>query len=200
MTREHQTAAPRTVPSPGEGSCDDGNWTHPNLMVGEAVSGGLGVFTTAGVKAGELLVVFGGRVLTGAMVRGLVDTLDMTIQVEEDLFLMPVDLGRLGVAERLNHSCRPNAGFRDQISLEAMVDIPSGVQVCMDYATCDARPHFVIQCRCGVSSCRGKVTGLDWSLREVQDRLLDHFQPFLRRRVAAAEVRENDPMRGTRRS
>lgn len=199
MSGERRTARPSRVPSPSAASGTDGNWTHPCLMVGEAASGGLGVFTAEEVEAGELLVVFGGRVLTGAMVRGQVDNLDMTIQVEENLFLMPVDLDRLGVAERLNHSCRPNAGFRDQISLEAIVDIPAGSQVCMDYATCDARPQFVIQCRCGVPACRGRVTGLDWSLRDVQDRLLEHFQPFLRRRVAAAEVRKSEPMRGTRR-
>jgi len=116
--------------------------------------------------------------------------MDMVIQIEEHLFFAPVDLDSLGVAERLNHSCSPNAGFTGEMCISAIRDIRAGEEIAIDYATCDARQEFGFDCECGTSICRGRVSGRDWQLPDLQVRLGQYFQPFLQRRLALGSVRK----------
>jgi uncharacterized protein len=159
------------------------NWTHPSLIAKNINKKGQGIFTTTQLKKGELLIMFGGRVLTTAQTELIPPDLDMSFQIEDDLFFVPVDLKSLGVAERLNHSCGPNAGFSGQMSVAAIRDILPGEEVCIDYATCEARPSFEFECKCGSALCRDLITGNDWLRPEVQERLGEYFQPFLKRRI-----------------
>ena len=163
------------------------NWTHPSLIVKHTASRGLGVFTTTDIRMGELLIVFGGRVLTGAQTRLMPPDLDMMIQIEEDLFFIPIDLDSLGVGERINHSCESNAGFSGQMSVVAIQNIAAGDEVCIDYATCDTRASANFKCECEAEKCRGRVTGNDWQIPEVQSRLGKYFQPFLKRRISTVQ-------------
>lgn len=165
------------------------NWHNPALVVGNAGRKGLGVFTSMLVKKDDLLIVFGGRVLSTSQLALLPDHLDMAIQIEEEHFYVPVDLDNLGVAERINHSCNPNAGFNNQISVVAMRDIKAGEEISIDYATCDARPEIKLKCQCGAGNCRKYITGNDWLLPEVQGELISYYQPFLQRRIASMSKR-----------
>jgi uncharacterized protein len=160
------------------------NWTNSSLIAKTEGLQGLGVFTTAPVAKGDLLIVFGGRVLTSAQTNLMPPDLDMLIQIEDDLFFIPINLESLGIGERINHSCRPNAGFSGQMSVVAMRNIEAGEEICIDYATCDARPEAGFECECGHSTCRGSITGNDWLIPTLQNSLFEYFQPFLKRRIA----------------
>ncbi len=164
------------------------NWTNPVLVVGKTSRRDLGVFTSSDLRQGDLLIVFGGRVLTSAQTRHIPEDLDMLIQIEEDLFFIPLDLGILGIGERVNHSCEPNAGFSGQMSVVAMRDIVAGEEVSIDYASCDARPSAGFECQCGSQVCRKLVTGNDWLLPNIQMKIGDYFQPFLKQRLAKLQI------------
>jgi hypothetical protein len=161
------------------------NWVNPTLIVKHSPREGLGVFATSPLRKNDLLIVYGGRVLSLRQLGLLPPSLDMVIQVEEDLFFVPTDLDTLGVGERINHSCEPNVGFSNQMSLVAIRDIAAGEELSMDYASCDSRSSFKFNCNCGAGDCRGQVTGNDWQRRDLQDRLMNYFQPFLQRRIMA---------------
>ena len=106
-------------------------------------------------------------------------------QIDDDLFLGPDKINDVGIAECLNHSFMPNAGFKGTVHLIAITDIKAGTEITIDYATCFSldRPAFHFQCCCGSSSCRKKITGRDWELVEVQRRLSSYFQPYLQKHI-----------------
>lgn len=148
---------------------------------------GSGVFAVDPVEPGELLAVWGGRVVGREELSGLSDRERMlTLQVEEGRYLAPA--GEPDPADLVNHSCDPNAGLRGQIALVAMRTIEPGEEVCFDYAMSEGSPYDEFPCRCGSRRCRGRVTADDWRRPELQRRYEGWFSPYLAARIR--ELRE----------
>lgn len=143
--------------------------------------GGRGLFARERVRAGETLLVWGGDVVTGDMLKWMSEEKHrLAVQIEEDLYLVTPNEGP---ADWVNHSCDPNAGLVGQIVLVALRDIRPGEEICFDYATTDGSPYDEFECGCGSIRCRGHVTGDDWKLPELQARYTGHFSPYLQRRI-----------------
>ncbi len=150
-----------------------------------AGKGGRGVFARERIRGGEMLVVWGGEVVTGEVLRSMSeDRLRLTLQVEDDLYLLTTNEGP---ADWVNHSCEPNAGLDGQIVLVALRDIHAGEEITFDYATSDASPYDEFECGCGSSLCRGHNGADDWRLPELQRRYAGHFSPYIQRRIDAAK-------------
>ena len=150
--------------------------------------GGLSVYARESVRRGELLAVFGGRVVTA---QGLPPPAERRhrhpLQIEDDLFLLPdVPAER---AEYFCHSCEPNAGLSGQIALVALRDIQAGEEVCYDYAMSDGCDYDAFECACGTPLCRLRVSGDDWRRSELQTRYRGHFSPYLQRRIDREQSR-----------
>jgi len=146
--------------------------------------GGYGVFACEPVKEGERLLVWGGDIVTRPQIELLPFPLQaFVVQVEEDVYLAPREYDEAETADYINHSCEPNAGFEGQIVLVALRDIQPGEEICIDYAMCDGSPYDEFQCQCGSESCRGRITGNDWQLPELQGRYHKYFMPYLQRRI-----------------
>jgi len=77
----------------------------------------------------------------------------------------------------VNHSCDGNCWYENDDLLVAMKDIKSGEELTYDYALTDAHAVFdtIPKCNCGAKKCRGKVSGRDWQLPELQRRYGRHF-------------------------
>lgn len=136
------------------------------------------------IAAGEVVAAFGGRCLT----RDEFDLLPVQqqvrgIQIDEQLFLSgaiepePSDF--------INHSCEPNCGMRGNTVVVALRDIAVGEDLTYDYAMSDGSDYDEFECACGAAACRGKVTGHDWMLPELQLRYRGNFSPYLAARIAA---------------
>lgn len=69
--------------------------------------------------------------------------------------------------------------------LRAMRDIAAGEELTFDYATGDD-DDWEMECRCGAATCRGRATGQDWRLPELQERYDGWFSPYLARKIAAS--------------
>jgi hypothetical protein len=144
--------------------------------------GGFGLYAREPVPAGELLVVWGGRVVDFATLATLPEHRQArSVQVEEGLYLVPVVDD--DPADHVNHCCDPNAGLRGQIGLVALRDIEPGEEICFDYAMTDASPYDEFDCECGAAQCRKHITGNDWMLPEVQEKYAGHFSPYVQRRI-----------------
>jgi hypothetical protein len=132
---------------------------------------------------GELIAIFGGAVCTWEGLMALPERLrGLSLQVEDELFLVPEQLAD---GDYVNHSCSPNAGLSGQICLAAMRDIAAGEEIRFDYAMCDSLPYDEFDCECGEPNCRGRVTGSDWQIRELQKRYAGYFSPYLQNRINA---------------
>ncbi len=143
-----------------------------------------GLIAVEPIGAGEVVAAFGGRCLT----RDDFDLLPVgqqkrSIQIEETLFLAgPVEPEP---ADFINHSCSPNCRMSGSTIVVALRDIEVGDALSYDYATSDGCDYDEFECACGSVICRGKVTGCDWMLPELQIRYRGHFSPYLTARIAS---------------
>ncbi|NWG08433.1 MAG: SET domain-containing protein [Chloroflexi bacterium] len=146
--------------------------------------GGYGVFARERIRKGEVVSMWGGRILTEQELdHSIPDFTQRVIQVEEGLYLETPEA--LEPSDRFNHSCEPNIGFSGQIGLVAMRDIEAGEELNFDYAMCDGSPYDEFDCQCGSASCRGRVRGTDWMRPELWEKYDGYFMPYLARRIAA---------------
>lgn len=153
--------------------------------------GEYGVFTREAIAPGELLIVWSGNIVTGEQLAELPERMrSHSLQVDENCYQVPN--GPTSVADLVNHSCSPNAGLAGQISLVAMRAIGPGEEICFDYAMSDGSHYDEFVCGCGSPQCRGRVTGNDWQLPELQRRYAGFFSPYLQRRIERRRVMQAD--------
>jgi len=166
------------------------SWIDPRLEVRKTSKYGRGVFANRLIKKDEVLIVMGGYICNtndennlGKFATGY--NIDLSEEhsfcplQESDIDLMPQHL--------VNHSCEPNAGFRDTCFMVAIKDIFSDEEIVYDYAfvmwsSDDSEYHFNLKCLCQTLSCRKIITENDWEIRDIQNKYGEYFQPFLRRR------------------
>jgi hypothetical protein len=136
------------------------------------------------ITAGEVVVAFGGRCVT----RDEFDLLPVSqqvrsLQIDDNLYM--AGAAEPEPADFINHSCDPNCALSGAVILIAARDIEVGEEVTYDYATTDGSDYDEFECSCGAASCRGKVSGHDWMLPELQLRYRGSFSPYLAKRIAA---------------
>ena len=150
--------------------------------------GGHGVFALKRIQKGELLSLWGGRIVTAEEIDPNMPNLTQRIlQVEEGLYLETPE--QLEPTDCFNHSCEPNVGFSGQIGLVTMRDIEAGEELNFDYAMCDATPYDEFDCECGCETCRGRIKGSDWMRPELWEKYDGYFMPYLARRIEALKVK-----------
>ena len=158
-------------------------WYDPRLEVRESEIHGRGLFATAPILAGEVVMVWGGVVYTqtqlqtakleGGWSYSIVD------ETHEPIYLFaPAD----GIDYFINHSCEPNIWLMDAVTLVARSDIVAGQEMCGDYGLWECEAGWSLLCECGAEVCRGTITGEDYLQPELQERYSGHFMPFLTRR------------------
>jgi len=160
------------------------NFLSPKLEVKAcADKPGLGVFAVAALEPGELIAVWGGRIVSRAEAEAFpAEQRRYVLQVEEAHYLAP--LIPIDTAEYVNHCCQPNAGMVGQITLAALRRIEPGEEVTFDYATTDSSDFLGFECSCARAPCRGRVAGDDWRRADVQAVNCGHFSPYLQRLIA----------------
>lgn len=150
-----------------------------------SAKGGKGVFAAKAFSRGDLLVIWSGELVSGDDLKQLSPQQRVfSLQVDDDLHQV-TPIHAVTVGDFINHSCAPNAGLADAISLVALRDIGPGEEICFDYATSNSNPYSEFPCRCGHSACRGFVRHDDWRRPELQRRYHGAFSPYLHRRIAA---------------
>lgn len=145
---------------------------------------GHGAFATEFIVAGEVIAAFGGRCVS----RNELDLLpaeqqSRSIQIEDTLYLAGAPEPE--PADCVRHSCSPNAGMHGNTVLVALRDIAPGEAITYDFAMSDGSDYDEFECTCGSVQCRGKVTGNDWMLPELQLRYRGSFSPYLAQRIAS---------------
>jgi len=125
---------------------------------------GVGVFATRNVKKGESISIFEGPPVVINSFKG--------IPKEVQDLLYPIGINQYLIAKeptvRINHSCDPNAGLKDEVTLIAMRNIKKDEEVTFDYSTVTA-DEWELHCSCGAKSCRKvirKYSDLDDEIKE----------------------------------
>lgn len=161
------------------------SWVNQKLQVGISKIGEeSGVFTVEKIKKGDVLSVFGGYVINIDEFENLSETLKkFSYQVSDTLLFGPVKEEDIEICEYFNHSCCPNAGFKDTITLVAMRDIEVCEEITFDYATCMTSSILDMECLCGRRECRKRITGEDWKRKDLQERYKEYFVPYIKEKI-----------------
>jgi hypothetical protein len=161
------------------------SWLDPRLTTKLSDVSGRGVFTTAPIKKGEILIRWGGTVFTTQQLLDGETNEQTACQIDDNHYIAEPASVKQGEDDFMNHSCDPNTWMEDEVTISAKRDIASGEELTADYALWVADPGSIIiaDCHCGSPLCRQKITGDDWKLKEVQERYKGHFPPYLEKRI-----------------
>lgn len=157
-------------------------WIHPAIELRNSETEGTGLITTVPFAEGESMIRFGGEIFTLGQIKlgaaryqsVIVFQHGLVIGYSEDLEPVPSDF--------LNHSCTPNVGMRDAVTVTAIRDIKANEELLIDYAFfCAFGILDEFTCRCGTAQCRSTITADDWQRDDLQERYGKFFSPCLRR-------------------
>jgi SET domain-containing protein len=149
--------------------------------------GGYGLFVVEKISKGELVIDFseapGKHINTEQTQEFYGKGEDYMIQVDDDLFFAATNQEELEDSDFLNHSCDANCGIKDKLKIVAMRDIEPSEEICFDYAMSESDPEYQMKCECGSKICRGKVTGNDWKIKDLQKRYKGFFSDYIQKKI-----------------
>lgn len=160
------------------------SWLSPKVEVCKTLPYGKGAFALEPIKQSELISLQGGHIITLSELLTLPPFFrDYCYQISDDILLSATSNDGVTNEECINHSCNPNSGFQSEIRIVAMRDICVGEQITIDYAMCLTENFGDMECFCGSSQCRGRFTGNDWMIPELQIRYRGYFQPYIEEKL-----------------
>lgn len=136
---------------------------------------GIGLFAIEELTEGTEILRFSGTELTLAQVRSKQDRACDALQIGINRY---IDLSEPGRA--VNHSCDPNAGVHDDLTLVALRTIRRDEEIRFDYST-TIGDGWTMPCACGFRDCRGLVAAYRLLPETVRNRyaILGLVQRFL---------------------
>jgi hypothetical protein len=166
-------------------------WYDPRLELSPSSTHGTGMFATGLIREGEVVMIWGGTLYSRAELQAGTVPRDTSYSfIEEDVLMAaPGD----GMDYYINHSCDPSVWMADRTTVVARRDIQPGDEITGDYAVWESDPSYTVDpCMCGSTRCRGRFSGDDWRLPELQARYQGHFLPYISARIArsAATMQE----------
>lgn len=171
------------TPSFGRGQCFSA-WLDPRVQVHPSSIQGGGMFAAAPIRAGEVVLRWGGTIFNAEDLQMGKAKAGTAAQIADDLYIADPGDAPDSPDYCLNHSCDPNVWLADALTLTARREIAPGEELTADYALWEADPAWMLApCRCGSPLCRGRVTGDDWRRPDLQARYAGHFTPFLNRKI-----------------
>ncbi len=112
------------------------------IKVKESSIDGFGVFAKTKLASGQKIAYFKGY--------------EIDYDTRYSLTLDGKRIEPTGELRYLNHSCAPNAHFRNRW-LVASRDIPHGEEITIDYLATENKISHHFKCKCGAKTCRGWI-------------------------------------------
>jgi uncharacterized protein len=162
------------------------SWRSPKTEVRQSPIHGKGLFATAAIARGEIVMIKGGHIVSRDFLeRAVTPKLGpVEIQIGDDLFIAPVTADeREGSMLYSNHSCNPNLGLHGNIIFVARRDIRAGEELTHDWCMTDD-DIYETECTCGSANCRRVLTGKDWQRPELQVRYRGYFATYLANKIS----------------
>ncbi|AFT90280.1 HAD-IA family hydrolase [Paraburkholderia phenoliruptrix] len=149
---------------------------------------GHGLFAVRSFRKGEIIGQFGGRLVAAEAIDDYVREVgNFGLQVHPNWYVCPGSAEEISQHGTIRHSCAPNVGLSDALTLVTMRDIVASqethVEFLIDYAMTGLPATSFFSCVCGAPACRGEVTGDDWRIKELQLAYRGYFPPFKARLI-----------------
>ena len=162
---------------------------YKKLYVSSSGISGEGLFAGEFIKANEIILSFGG-ILASVKDRSSGKYLESSFSgIAEGIMICEECDGQKDYSDYINHSCTPNIGMDDCLTIIAIRDIEKGEELVCDYAFWEADENWKLKCdcNCGSEKCRKIITGRDWRKVKQSDPYFPFFSPFLQRRIIEYE-------------
>ncbi len=158
-------------------------WLSPKAIAYKSPIHGLGVKARQLISKGEIIGVLGGVIVPVSEIDSYWKVMGhVGIQIDDDFFIVPTTRTELEEKGVFNHSCTPNCGFTNSITLIAIKEIYPEQEITFDYAFNETYMEN-FNCSCKSPDCRKIITSLDWKNRKIQDNYGQYFSPYLRQKI-----------------
>jgi len=166
-------------------------WLHPNTELRSSSTHGTGIFATAPIDAGEVVIVWGEMWNGDRVITWTRDAAEADAAAAQGMLVMRFDTDLWSIEPPgtnpgyfINHSCDSNVWMDDAFRLAARRPISQGEELTIDYALLEPDVgDWDFGCRCGSPRCRGVVTGDDWRRKDLQERYRAHFSPLINKLI-----------------
>ncbi|MGD9996390.1 MAG: SET domain-containing protein [Ilumatobacteraceae bacterium] len=163
----------------------------PRIEVRPSTIAGQGLFATAPIEPGMIVLGLGGRLVTTSeldemFARAAAEPDAAYIDTFSAFDDMHIVLPPSTAAHFCNHSCDPNLWMEGPFDIATRRSISVGDELTIDYGTISGAPGFEMPCTCGTPSCRMSITSDDWQRPDLQRRYGSHWVPVLRDRIHAS--------------
>jgi uncharacterized protein len=163
-------------------------WVYEAAEVRRSAIEGDGLFASADLVAGTIVMRLGGRLVSSVELDALIAAADAdpdaayvdTFTVYEDAHVV---LPAGTAAHFANHSCEPNLWPAGAYVIATRRDVRAGEELTIDYATISGADGLLMSCTCGARECRNEITSDDWRIPELQQRYRGHWVPALEDRI-----------------
>jgi short-subunit dehydrogenase len=161
------------------------SWISEKLELRNSDVHGQGVFTKEDIIKGEIVIIWGGEVVSAEDFFKGTGQKHTNVGIEENLFLVAPNTAEKTIDDFMNHSCDANLWLDDEVTLSAKRDIEAGEELFIDYAIEVGDEDYIMKnpCYCTAENCRKLITGKDWKLKKVQGLYKNHFSPFINKRI-----------------
>ena len=165
-------------------------WLNPKTELRSSSTHGTGIFATARIDAGEVVIVWGEMWDGRRVITWTADAAQAEAAGAEELLVMRFDTELWSIEPPgtnpgyfINHSCDSNVWMDDAFTLTARRSIEPEEELTIDYALLEPDVEWEFECGCRSPVCRGIVTGDDWRRPELQVRYRSHFSPLINKLI-----------------
>jgi uncharacterized protein len=139
-----------------------------------------GIRAIAPIAKGEIVAVLGGIIVPSEEFIDYRNKVgDYGIQINDRFYICPFSKEDAQETSAFNHSCDPNLGLVDSITLVAIKDIAPNDELAFDYAMTETLGDQ-FECNCQSSNCRKIIRPTDWQCQELQLRYGSFFSPYIK--------------------
>lgn len=150
-----------------------------NVYIKKSHIAGNGIFTKKNIKKGGFLFEVKGTIKKSGYgqesnqnFQKYLSIWPNSIVVEKNTWLNPYNSNPW---RYINHSCNPNSTRNGKTTVIALKSIKKDEEVTIDYSTTEEDPEWMMECKCGVKSCRKVIR----SVQFLPKRIFLKYKPYL---------------------
>jgi len=132
---------------------------------------GEGLFAKNNIKREEAIFVFKGKLIKASY--------------DSDCYIGPrwlgvgrclwINVSKTNPGYYINHSCKPNAGFKGKVTVVAMRNIKKDEEITIDYSITEEDPYWKMKCKCGEKNCRKIIR----SIQFLPEKIFKKYKSFI---------------------
>jgi SET domain-containing protein len=163
------------------------SWIDSRIEVRSSSIHGKGIFATAPIQQGEVVIIWGGTLFTLEDIHAGKAAEHSYAAIHEGVFLGHTCEQGNSADDFMNHSCDPNIWMVNEITWAARRNINTGEEVtcdCAMYWGPDEDEPAEWECHCDSALCRKVFTTQDWQRTELHERYGCHFAPYINEHIS----------------